>query len=189
MSMSPRDYENAKRAHRLANDLSIPFDAAWKIATCVSKTRYHSQEEAEEAAKAYHQSVYLCPICEKWHATSRKPVEHPTDLACAQHKRKPSTCAKAHARAMKEACRDDLLLVLRGGNWMLMSELGNAIKVKHPDLDAKRDLGCRNLRVWIDSTELCDAGRDGSGALRYRLRPAIGKTTGKPKKKEKAARP
>lgn len=75
-----KKYGLAYRAHCISNALSIPYGAAWRVANCLCKVSYETQEEADRAAKywtasAAPQDSYECDICGKWHLTAIREEE------------------------------------------------------------------------------------------------------------------
>lgn len=65
------DITTGERAHEIANYLGIPYGAAWKVAKCVLKASFPTEERARQTADEWNQDVYRCPICGSWHTTSR----------------------------------------------------------------------------------------------------------------------
>lgn len=71
-----RERDRAERAHEIAVFLGVPFDAAWKVANCVSKVYYKTEGDAAKGAgesnMRYENKVkpYRCPICGRWHLTT-----------------------------------------------------------------------------------------------------------------------
>lgn len=68
------EYRRAERAHAIAEELGIPFGAAFRVATCIGKVSFRCREDAERAAEEWRhrcpQEPYRCPICGRWHLTS-----------------------------------------------------------------------------------------------------------------------
>lgn len=63
-------YAQAARAHEIANTLGIEFGAAWRVANCVNKARFMTEDKARDyAADKGHggQRPYQCDICGGWH--------------------------------------------------------------------------------------------------------------------------
>ena len=71
-----REFDRAERAHEIAGYLGVPFDAAWKVASCICKVYYRTEGDAARAAGEANmrwetkQKPYRCPICGRWHLTT-----------------------------------------------------------------------------------------------------------------------
>lgn len=74
MSTDNRPFARAARAHDIAEALNIPFGAAWRVANCVMKSAYATEEDAAFVANrwkdSHPQTPYRCDICGRWHLSS-----------------------------------------------------------------------------------------------------------------------
>lgn len=74
MNTDNRPYVRAARAHDIAETLDIPFGAAWRVANCVMKAAYATEEDALLVADRWRgsrpQTPYRCDICGRWHLAS-----------------------------------------------------------------------------------------------------------------------
>lgn len=177
--MNPHDFEKAERAHELANSLSIPFCAAWKIAACVTKVAYATEGEARQKMKSQpNQKPYKCPICGRWHMTTcaAKPAaaqSAPPAKPQASASKKTAAQTQGIPLSKKSDKRaqyiEYLVKITKKNEWASACAIGQAMHKKFPNFDVKNDFGCKKFSDWVDSTQLMEKKKTNHGNY-YRLK-------------------
>lgn len=52
--------------------LGVSYRRAWDVVVCLDKSSWADERTARAAAAAHGLRAYRCPVCGRWHLSSRK---------------------------------------------------------------------------------------------------------------------